>query len=59
MFSETKSSLNWTKKKLPERIAVIEERGKLLDVFLRLTRFNTTLMLQRRFMAHYTVVRIV
>jgi hypothetical protein len=40
MFSETKSNLNWTKKKLHERIAIIEERGKLLDVFFTINKIQ-------------------
>lgn len=37
-FSETKAYLNWTKKTLNERIAVIEKWGKLLDVFFTINK---------------------
>lgn len=39
-FSETKSNLNWTKKKLHERIEIIEKRGKLLDVFFTINKIQ-------------------
>lgn len=52
LFSETKSNMNWTKKKLHERIEVIQKWGKLLDVFLQLIKFNITLMLPKPFMVH-------
>ncbi len=40
MFSETKTNLNWTKKKLYERIDVIEKWGKLLDVFFTINKIQ-------------------
>lgn len=40
MFSETKDNLNWTKKKLHERIAAIEKWGKLLDVFFMINKIQ-------------------
>lgn len=40
IFSETKSSLNWTKKTLSQRIAVIQEWGKLLDVFFSINKIQ-------------------
>lgn len=40
MFSETKRNLNWTKKRLDERIEVIKKWGKLLDVFFLLSKLN-------------------
>jgi hypothetical protein len=39
-FSETNSRMNWTRKKLHERIAVIEQRGKLLDVFFTINKIQ-------------------
>jgi hypothetical protein len=39
-FSETKPHLNWTKKTLSERIQVIAERGKLMDVFFTLCKLQ-------------------
>lgn len=38
MFSETKAHLNWTTKKLDDRIDVINKWGKLLDVFFTLCK---------------------
>jgi hypothetical protein len=40
MFSETNSHLNWTKKTLGQRIAVIEKWGKLMDVFFTINKLN-------------------
>lgn len=40
MFSETKTHLNWTKKTLSQRIDVIAERGKLLDVFFTINKIQ-------------------
>jgi len=40
MFSETKPYMNWTNKKLHERIEVIEKWGKLLDVFFTLSKLQ-------------------
>ena len=38
MFSETKSNLNWSRKKLDEKIEIIKERGKLMDVFFTISK---------------------
>lgn len=40
MFSETKSNLSWTKKRLNERIEVLEKWGKLLDVFFTINKIQ-------------------
>ena len=40
MFSETKTHLNWTKKTLGQRIDVITEWGKLLDVFFTINKLQ-------------------
>jgi hypothetical protein len=40
MFSETKSHLTWTKKTLAQRIEVIQEWGKVLDVFFALNKLQ-------------------
>lgn len=40
IFSEVKRHLNWTKKSLGERIDVIEEWGKLMDVFFTLSKLE-------------------
>ena len=40
LFSETKPHLNWTKKNLNQRIKIIEERGKLLDVFFTINKLQ-------------------
>ncbi len=40
IFSETKTNLNWTNKKLHERIEVIEKWGKLMDVFFRINKIQ-------------------
>lgn len=40
IFSETKSHLNWTKKRMGERIDAIEAWGKLLDVFFTISKFQ-------------------
>lgn len=40
MFSDTKPYLNWTNKKLHERIEVIAKWGKLMDVFFTLSKLQ-------------------
>lgn len=40
IFSDTKTHLPWTKKKLSERIEVIEKWGKLLDVFFTISKLE-------------------
>jgi hypothetical protein len=40
LFSETKGHLNWTKKTLGQRIDVIVEWGKLLDVFFTMSKLE-------------------
>jgi len=40
LFSETNPNLNWTKKKLYERIDAIEKWGKLLDVFFTINKIQ-------------------
>jgi hypothetical protein len=40
IFSETNSHLNWTKKTLSKRIAVIEKWGKLMDVFFTINKLQ-------------------
>ena len=40
MFSEINGHLRWTKKTLNERIAVIKEWGKLLDVFFTINKLQ-------------------
>lgn len=40
MFSDTKPNMNWTKKKLHERIEVIEKWGKLMDVFFTINKIQ-------------------
>lgn len=40
IFSDTKSHLPWTKKKLSERIEVIEKWGKLLDLFFTINKLE-------------------
>lgn len=40
IFSETNSHLNWTKKTLSKRIAVIEKWGKLMDVFFTINKLH-------------------
>lgn len=40
IFSETKSYLPWTKKKLSERIDAIQKWGKLMDVFFTISKFE-------------------
>jgi hypothetical protein len=40
LFSEKKSNLTWTKKKLYERIDAIEKWGKLLDVFFTINKIQ-------------------
>ena len=40
IFSETKPNLNWTKKRLHERIDAIKEWGKLLDVFFAINKIQ-------------------
>ncbi|WP_263360861.1 DUF5677 domain-containing protein [Flavobacterium collinsii] len=40
IFSEKKSRLNWTKKTLNQRIDVIQEWGKLMDVFFTINKLE-------------------
>ncbi len=40
IFSEKNPNLNWTKKTLSQRIEVIREKGKILDVFFSLSKFQ-------------------
>lgn len=40
IFSETKPNLSWSKKSLNERIKVLEEWGKFLDVFFSLNKIQ-------------------
>ncbi|EGK02563.1 DUF5677 domain-containing protein [Dysgonomonas gadei] len=40
IFSETKPNLSWSKKSLNERIKVLEEWGKFLDVFFSLNKIE-------------------
>lgn len=40
IFSDTKPYLNWTKKTLNERIEVLEQWGKFLHVFFRLSKIQ-------------------
>ena len=40
IFSETKPNLNWTRKKLHERIAAIQQWGKLLDAFFTISKIQ-------------------
>jgi hypothetical protein len=40
IFSETKSTLSWSKKKLYEKIEVIERWGQILDVFFSLSKIQ-------------------
>jgi len=40
MFSETNSHLKWTKKTLSQKIDIIKERGKLLDIFFTLNKLE-------------------
>jgi hypothetical protein len=40
VFSETNPRLNWTRKKLHERIAVIEKWGKVMDVFFTINQIQ-------------------
>lgn len=40
MFSETKTNLNWTKKNLNQRIEVLKNWGKLLDVFFYINKIQ-------------------
>lgn len=40
IFSETRPSLNWTKKTLTERIEILEASGKLLDVFFTTSKLE-------------------
>ena len=40
MFSDTKPNLSWTKKKLHERIEVIQTWGKLMDVFFTINKIQ-------------------
>jgi len=40
MFSETNSHLNWTKKTINQRIAVIEKWGKLMDFFFTINKLQ-------------------
>lgn len=58
IFSDTKAYLPWTKKKLSDRIEVIEKWGKLLDVFFSLINLSIILTHPRHFMVHYMVVPI-
>ncbi len=40
IFSEKNPNLNWTKKTLNQRIDVIREKGKILDVFFSMSKFQ-------------------
>lgn len=40
IFSDTKPSLNWTKKRLGDRIEAIESWGKVLDVFFTISKLE-------------------
>ncbi|MDB5017104.1 MAG: hypothetical protein JWQ84_1936 [Mucilaginibacter sp.] len=40
IFSETKGSMNWTKKKMWERIEAIQKWGKLLDPFFTISKYE-------------------
>ncbi len=40
IFSETKPGMNWTKKRLGERIEAIEDWGKVLDVFFTISKLE-------------------
>ncbi len=40
IFSETKPGMNWTKKRLSERIETIEDWGKVLDVFFTISKLQ-------------------
>jgi len=40
IFSEKNPNLNWTKKTLNQRIDVIREKGKILDVFFSISKFQ-------------------
>ena len=40
IFSDTKPHLNWSKKKLNERIEAIQKWGKLLDVFFTISKIQ-------------------
>jgi hypothetical protein len=40
LFSESNPNLNWTKKSLNQRLQVIEERGRLLDVFFTISKLD-------------------
>lgn len=40
IFSDTKAHLSWTKKTLDQRIDIIKEKGKLLDVFFTINKIQ-------------------
>ncbi len=40
IFSETKNSMNWTKKKMWERIDAIQKWGKILDPFFTISKYE-------------------